>query len=292
MVVGSTCGFGIAALAAALAFTLALAAGHGAGVALVTAGGGAALGGRVVALHLEQEDAAALAAGLQVLGKVHRLVMGLAGLELERDLALEVLGQGVVVHAAVELRLAEVAVGLADQQVQLLRQHAGDVDLHARQVAHQQGQLLLAGQRQQRAAAHDGQLGREGLDLQDLQPVAAQQVAAGRLHALGHLDEEEAPAFGLGQAEGGGLGHLALAGDGVELHGLGALEHGRRHLGRVAPGEGLAAVLSDTGSIQACTVRAYSRSCTAMLAPTCSTCSGSPASLLTTAVLISLMARL
>ena len=76
--------------------------------------------------------------------------------------------------------------------------------MNAGQIAHQNRQPLVAVQRQQRPLAHDGQLGRESLDLQHSIAGAAQLIAAYPLHALIDADEQIGAGVGF-EAEGVGF---------------------------------------------------------------------------------------
>jgi len=140
---------------------------------------------RVVALHLQQEQPAFQFAILrEVLGQVDRLVVWLAALQArQRDLAFEAVRHVVGAEAADEVRVAEVALRLRDQVLQLRRLHTRQLDAQARQVAHQHRDLLLAAHRQQRALAQDAQLGRVGRHGDDALRVAAHQVTAKALRA-------------------------------------------------------------------------------------------------------------
>jgi hypothetical protein len=149
----------------------------------------------------------------------------LAGGNAQRDLLLEAVDQVVRGEAAVELRVREVAVGLRDQMLQLLRQQAADLQTDAGQVAHEDRQLALARECEQGALAHDGELGREGLQQRHALPCGTQLVAAGRLQALGDAHQQVAPALGLRHAKADHVAHFALAGDGLQVELLRAAQH-------------------------------------------------------------------
>ncbi len=180
--------------------------------------GRAAIEFRVVALHAQQEDAALVGTILgQVIAQVQRLVMHLALLQSrQRHLSFEAFGEIVHADAAVELRLVEIALRLRHQVLQLPRQEAAHFHLHARNVAHHDGDFLFTGKRQQRALAHDVELRRERRHLHHLLHALGQRIAPEGFQPALDLHVEVAADRGL-VAEHVGFAVLALAGDVLDV---------------------------------------------------------------------------
>ena len=108
-------------------------------------------------------------------------------------------------------------MGLRDQVLQLLGQQATNFNPNARQVAHQHGQLFLARQRQQRPAAHDGQLGRKAFEQHHVLPLRAQLVAAVGFHALAYPHQQVFAALSLRHAKAQRVHHFAFGGNGLQI---------------------------------------------------------------------------
>ena len=100
---------------------------------------------RVVATYAEQEYAAPFAdAVFQVLAEIDAFVMGFTRAQFERNRLLETLGHLVWREVVIEVGLAEAAGALGGQQMQLARQQASNFQVDAGQIAHQNGQSLVA----------------------------------------------------------------------------------------------------------------------------------------------------
>ena len=141
--------------------------------------------------------------------------MRLAGLEREGNLLFEAIGNVVEQQPVVHARAGEIAARLGDQMLQLLGQQAVQLYAHAGKIAHQNRQLLLAGQCQQRALAHDAELRRERADLEHVLARFAQLITAGRLQTLGDAHQQVAPALGLWQLEAGDRARVLFSGNAI-----------------------------------------------------------------------------
>ena len=215
------------------------------------------IGLRVVALHLQQEQAAfRLRFAVAVFGEVRRqvdgLVMRLAALQRgQRPLHLEAIGDVVWPETVDELGVREAALRLRDQVLQLRRLYPRDLHAQARQVAHQHRHLFLTAQRQQRALAQDAQLWRIRRHGDDVLRVRAHQVAAKALRLAVDLHVERAADIGT-QLERVHLRLLLRRRHGAELEPGRELEHLPGDLARVRPCIGLVGLLLllDAGVLQ------------------------------------------
>ena len=117
--------------------------------------------------------------------------------------------------------------------LQLLWQQTADFNLDARQVTHQDWQLFFARQGQQRAATHDGKLGRKCFQQQHLLSLLAELIAPVGFHALCNAHQQVAAAFRLRHFETQAVRDFPLIGNGLQANARGAFQH------RVGDGIGL-----------------------------------------------------
>jgi hypothetical protein len=146
---------------------------------------------RIEGLDLEEEDPAPALPAAEVGAEIDRVVDGLAGARLGERLVLgEALGRVVDVEAVREARVAVLAAALGHDVVQLIGEHAPDLDADAGHVACEERDLLLAGHREQGARVQNAELPREGRHLGDEERGLAEEVAAEGAHALSDVDVE------------------------------------------------------------------------------------------------------